>query len=241
MSDDCLIVSIAKLKEDRFVWIVKTGCAREPEHHGYAGSWFAAADDCERARKEIDPLEQMPILKYRNVRTMGIPAGAARMWHSKKAREKRKLKPSNTTDAASREFVYHVGYAFDESPYREVITRNQILKRTAKKVFISAAHEGYPNPREATYALDRERLERDGFVSHRGSWTTYYLSPPEADKHEPPRAFAVLGLSYPATKEEVKKAFRRKSKEAHPDKGGTAATFVALQDAYKRALGMTHQ
>jgi DnaJ-class molecular chaperone len=85
-------------------------------------------------------------------------------------------------------------------------------------------------------------LERDGEVYCRAAYQRFYLAPPELREHNnTPSSFVMLGLSYPATREQVTKAFRRKSKEAHPDKGGTDAAFIELQDAYKRALVMTYQ
>lgn len=53
----------------------------------------------------------------------------------------------------------------------------------------------------------------------------------------PPRSpFAVLGLTPPFTREQVKAAFRARSKVAHPDHGGTNEAFVALREAYEQAL-----
>lgn len=49
-------------------------------------------------------------------------------------------------------------------------------------------------------------------------------------------AFQHLGLSTRATIQEVKRAFRRKAKEAHPDTGGSDAAFKELNEAYQKAL-----
>lgn len=46
----------------------------------------------------------------------------------------------------------------------------------------------------------------------------------------------VLGLSWPYTEEEVRSAFRRKAREAHPDTGGTAEAFVRLRASHDRLL-----
>ena len=45
-----------------------------------------------------------------------------------------------------------------------------------------------------------------------------------------------LGLTWPCTEDDVKRAYRRKAHEVHPDKGGSTAAFQAVQDAYKEAL-----
>jgi hypothetical protein len=56
-----------------------------------------------------------------------------------------------------------------------------------------------------------------------------------APPHVPP-CFAVLGLTPPATKENVMRAYRRKAFEAHPDRGGSHADFVAIGIAKEQAL-----
>lgn len=44
--------------------------------------------------------------------------------------------------------------------------------------------------------------------------------------------YAVLGVSKDATPDEVKRAYRKKALEAHPDKGGTAERISELNEAY---------
>lgn len=46
-------------------------------------------------------------------------------------------------------------------------------------------------------------------------------------------AFSVLGLSPSATWEEVKVAYRQQVQHAHPDKGGSAASFAQTHEAYQ--------
>lgn len=48
--------------------------------------------------------------------------------------------------------------------------------------------------------------------------------------------FEQLGLSSEASTEEVKDAWRRLASIHHPDKGGDAATFDRLRQAYNAAL-----
>lgn len=45
--------------------------------------------------------------------------------------------------------------------------------------------------------------------------------------------YNVLGVSKDATEEEIKKAFRKLAREAHPDKGGDTETFQKIQEAYE--------
>jgi molecular chaperone DnaJ len=48
--------------------------------------------------------------------------------------------------------------------------------------------------------------------------------------------YNVLGVSENATQEEIKKAFRQKSKEHHPDRGGNEEEFKKINEAYS-AIG----
>lgn len=92
-----------------------------------------------------------------------------------------------------------------------------------------------------TYRLDRRALERDGFAYLPASaWISddeepvFYAQPESA-----PPVFAcleTLELSWPCTVEEVKAAYRRLVKTAHPDGGGDHARFLRLPTAYEQAL-----
>jgi hypothetical protein len=45
--------------------------------------------------------------------------------------------------------------------------------------------------------------------------------------------YAVLGIERAATPQQIKAAYRGKAREAHPDRGGTAARFAEIQRAYE--------
>lgn len=51
-----------------------------------------------------------------------------------------------------------------------------------------------------------------------------------------PRCIAALGLQMPCTEEEVKRAYRQKVKELHPDHGGDQRRFMILQAQFEEAL-----
>lgn len=46
-------------------------------------------------------------------------------------------------------------------------------------------------------------------------------------------SYEVLGVDLNATKSEIKKAYREKVLETHPDKGGSNEEFIKVQDAYE--------
>ncbi len=48
--------------------------------------------------------------------------------------------------------------------------------------------------------------------------------------------YELLGISENATKEEIKKAYRKKALELHPDRGGDAKMFKDLQKAYENLV-----
>ena len=59
-------------------------------------------------------------------------------------------------------------------------------------------------------------------------------APRKVSRDRPQSAWAVLGLSPGATLIEVKRAFRQKALETHPDRGGNAETFLRVQRAYEK-------
>ncbi|MGC4087715.1 MAG: J domain-containing protein [Polyangiaceae bacterium] len=56
-------------------------------------------------------------------------------------------------------------------------------------------------------------------------------SAPRAAKQ--PSAYEVLGVSAQATPEEVKRAYRQRALETHPDRGGTAEAFRRVHSAFE--------
>jgi curved DNA-binding protein CbpA len=49
--------------------------------------------------------------------------------------------------------------------------------------------------------------------------------------------FAVLGVDRDADDETIKRAYRRRAKETHPDRGGSDAEFKRIKDAYEAIRG----
>lgn len=92
-----------------------------------------------------------------------------------------------------------------------------------------------------TFRLDRSVLEREGFAYIPASARisddeepVFYSQPGAVQP-----VFAcleMLELTWPCTQEDVKAAYRRLVKTAHPDGGGDHARFLALQAAYDEAL-----
>ena len=46
--------------------------------------------------------------------------------------------------------------------------------------------------------------------------------------------YSVLGVNPGATKDEVKKAFKKRAMETHPDRGGNEEEFKKVNEAYEQ-------
>ena len=143
-------------------------------------------------------------------------------------------------------------------------TRHRIVKQTARKIHVECdpfdedewvrrgeqgeeSPESVPKPR--TLAVDRAALRAEGRFrcggAHRGM--TFCASEQDgirdaeatlAAKHP---WCAVLGVRFPCSVNSIKAAYRRLAKTAHPDTGGEAAEFRAIEQAYRAALAYTEQ
>jgi len=61
---------------------------------------------------------------------------------------------------------------------------------------------------------------------------------PDWARGDTPRAIAALGLRMPCTEEDLKRAYRRRVKELHPDHGGDERRFMLLQAHFEEALAI---
>lgn len=55
------------------------------------------------------------------------------------------------------------------------------------------------------------------------------------------QARAILGIGVTEDLEVIRKAFRRRSMETHPDRGGSAEEFAAVKDAYAVLLSQSSE
>lgn len=61
---------------------------------------------------------------------------------------------------------------------------------------------------------------------------------PEWARCETPRAIAALGLRMPCSEADLKRAYRRRVKRLHPDRGGDQRMFLLLQANFEEALAL---
>jgi hypothetical protein len=128
----------------------------------------------------------------------------------------------------------------------------KIDRITAKRIEI------YPpdiDDASQTVYLNRETMERDGKQYHSRSHEYFYAvkPPPEKRFHCSWRmptfqdvfgradCLITLGLSQPFTQTDVRRAYKRLAKSAHPDCGGSHQSFIKLKEAHDTALRLASQ
>jgi DnaJ domain len=190
--------------------------AETPFAYGYAATWKEARQAAFNAAGES---------------CVGRPAKCAADYHRRLAEERRSERlaanPIDQEDAAVIEFLYTSGWR-GRRPHR-------IIKKTLKRVFVHPHPYGNEKPRRPLIVLDRFELEGKGHASNPARRITFYVKPPDEQQHIP-RCLEILGLQQPCTVAEVKRAFRRLAKDAHPDRGGTKEAFIAIRRAYEEVL-----
>jgi hypothetical protein len=172
--------------------------------------------------------------------------------------EKRMTADTTDSRAAPLEFLYQD--STDREHDRRYSNRHRIVKRTVKRVFVErrpyeftllraeriadGTDTWYDHDVE-TFSLDRARLEADGEACSGSRWgrVWFYATPYEerAQKTTPSglvEPLAVLGLSWPCTVDDVKRAYRRLARKTHPDHGGDAEAFRNLTTAYEQLLSI---
>jgi hypothetical protein len=83
--------------------------------------------------------------------------------------------------------------------------------------------------------LDRAKLEREGRVYNHHD--AFFTKPIEKRQNSYlPSFYEALGLTSPCPVNQVKQAWRKLVKIAHPDSGGSSEEFNRLSDAYARAI-----
>jgi hypothetical protein len=100
---------------------------------------------------------------------------------------------------------------------------------------------------EAERVAGRHLVEIEPYWAHAWSRVMRGEAPPPLPKSAGARtprstpaasSWSVLGLEAGATLVEVKRAFRQRALETHPDRGGRAEDFVAIQRAYEKLVVM---
>ncbi len=246
--------SRCKLGQTRVYWFVGVLFEDEILADGYAQT----VEEAEERAKQIAGPDSHQWQAY-------VAAGR----HRRKVYEERKTRPAITAGAQVRLYVYRT-YTSDFDGTDHALA-HLILKWTEKRVYVGersfpAEYVGTEKepifdlgPDDKTFVLDRATLEVEGHADAPSKgwwWGTFYLRLEDAldpwgyrhgrnNPSNPPdgitEALATLGLPWPSTTEDVRAAYRRRSKETHPDSGGSADSFVEINAAYETVKsGLEH-
>jgi hypothetical protein len=69
----------------------------------------------------------------------------------------------------------------------------------------------------------------------------YFPDIPEWARPETPLCLTALGLRMPCNEEDLKRAYRKRVKKLHPDRGGDQKKFLRLQTQFEEALNILRQ
>lgn len=121
------------------------------------------------------------------------------------------------TQLAAAEFLYELWDAnWDDGPLGNYqVLRHPITKKTARRIYFTYSTGGH-----RTGYVDRQRIEADGAVYHGYTLRRLHLTPPEIPSRPAQPSLAEL---------------RQAMADAHPDRGGTDADFIAARQRYENA------
>lgn len=238
-------VAITSLSKNRWYWVVwpsleETQASDEPLLQVGEGYEKTKSEAVERA------------LELAGKNAEWIAAKYARIYHRNKPSVKRRRLNPRTPERSNTlkmpEFLYRDVY--DTESRQWVPVPHRVVRRTREYVFIEQQPyspdelTGSWFDRESpTFRLNRRMLEQEGYAFVPA---TAYVEDVEeiyfsneytrVSGDAQIKCIQMLNLSWPCTEAEVKRAYRKLVKSAHPDGGGTQDKFLALQEAYGQAL-----
>lgn len=115
------------------------------------------------------------------------------------------------------EFLYELWDAnWDDGPLGNYqVLAHPITKKTAKRIYFT-----YSTGDHQSGYVDRQKIEADGEIYHGYTMRRLHLTPPEIPSHPARPSLAEL---------------RQAMADAHPDRGGTDAEFIAARQRYEHA------
>lgn len=188
---------------------------------------------------------------------LGVPLCGNGNWLAKTIWQKRRAilrSQSHSEDAGvtAMEFVYECHDYVSDYPGDDghCVTPHRIVKRTKTRIYVEREpfrenvrySDEWWRWHQPTFVLDRAEVEKTGKArGNRSRWyDTFYQSPEmyfaEVRSDSRPECFEILGVELGASEKEVKSAYFRLAKSAHPDAGGDVDKFKELQKAYESTL-----
>ena len=138
-------------------------------------------------------------------------------------------------------------------------TAKRITLRGDLESFLAFSNAtGYPSGDKADVKISREKFEIESKIYHSRLSEYFYKVKPATDPDAPRKdsrfrstdefieymldaaravsPLAALGLPSSATKADIKRAYKRLARKAHPDGGGSHEAFLKLNEAYEQAM-----
>ena len=233
--------SRCQVGKNKWLWVIHSieGICNdeEPVARGFAAS-PEAAHDC--AVAVVGPVRQCGNWMAEYVR-------------KKDAAVRRNQKRARTDNTALIEFVYECHRSWsDFGGFSHSTIPHRIVKKTKKRIYVESEphREGrqisgdWRDYGKETFILDRSEFEATGKAKRSGRWygtfyanTDLYYSEHE-DATYRPECFEGLGVPFSASAEEVRLAYRRLARQAHPDVGGDPEQFKRVRAWYEQAMAM---
>lgn len=242
----------SKLGPRRVYWVVFSSSTEGETIHGHGYETDVAA--AERAALALmDRVDALHPGRYKVSRRRQSASAARRPQRQPAAERRRREAGSDRVPAREYLFTYVDTNPDEDHGPKPSWNAHPILKKSMKRVWVhprglpaedlrtGGASVPFLEPGEAAFVLDREELRREGRASNRRfSHSAFYLRP-EVNGARPRdlpvsvrarQALELLGLTWPCNSEELKANYRRRSREAHPDVGGSPEEFRRIHEAY---------
>lgn len=237
--------AITSLGKSRWYWVVWPSIE---EIRASAEPLLHVGEGYENTKAEA--VESALVLAGKNAEW--IAAKYARIYHNNQTSLKQSRSNARTLDGGNAlkmdEYLYRDVY--DTESKKWVSVPHRVMRKTRQFVFVEQQPYSpgeltgsWFDQEHPTFRLDRRMLEKEGFAFVPA---TLYVEDAEEIffSHEYTKAteevrvkcIQLLNLSWPCTEAEVKRAYRKLAKSAHPDGGGSQEQFLALQEAYVQAL-----
>lgn len=105
---------------------------------------------------------------------------------------------------------------------------------------MAAACDRWDNPRDNAqdlyhYLHETRMQEQRGTVTAQSEYEKLRLPSGDAEPAQPP-AHIVLGVERDASRQDIRRAYRKRVKEVHPDRGGDVDAFQRVRQAKERML-----
>jgi hypothetical protein len=237
--------TVASLGKNRWYWVVWPSL----ELLQSQGLIHHLADGYEKTK--ADAVEQA--LEVAGTNTERVAAKYAKRYHRHRMWERMSAKhgePDRSNSLPDKvEFLYRD--VRDEEAQKWYSVPHRVIKKTKEFTYVergaydAARLTGYWLDHDIpAYRLSRKMLAQEGYayvpvtaeVDDPLFFTTPYQDRVARYRDLSFDCLSILRLSFPCTLGEVRAAYRRLVKRAHPDRGGSHEEFLALRDAYDQAL-----